>query len=195
MLFKNDEIEQKQDEITAIFEGSTHSFIRSGGMSLKKFLPVIDLHKVTHYVTRARWSMHDLLRHLLSVSGPSDVYFTTWSITMEPASEIVSLKKAGMINNLNAIVDSRVKHNAPEAYQMLMLNATRLKLAKIHAKVMIVINNDFSFSVVSSQNFTNVKRIEAGIIDPNRNAALEHVEWIQKKINEKDERPNARGDF
>jgi hypothetical protein len=114
---------------------------------------------------------------------------------MEPANEIVSLKRAGLIDNLYAIVDSRVKHNAPEAYQMLMLNATQLKLAKIHAKVMIVLNNEFSFSVVSSQNFTNVKRIEAGTIDPNRNTALEHIEWILKKINEKDERPNARGDF
>jgi hypothetical protein len=195
MLFKYADLTKDLDSISKVFQGKGNAQLSKGASSLKKFMPEIKQDHVYHYVTRARWSMHDLLGHLLSFTGPADVYFTTWSITMGPASQIMELKKAGLIRDLYAIIDSRVKTNSPEAHQFLMMNCKALKLAKIHAKVLVIKNEFNCASVLSSQNFTNVKRIEAGTIDTHEQIALQHIEWIKSKINEPDARINQRGTF
>ena len=195
MLFKSDDLNKDIDGITKVFQSSGKPTLTKGATSLKKFFPDVKQDQIYHYVTRARWSMHDLLAYLLKFTGPSDVYFTTWSITMEPASQIMELKKAGLIQNLYAIIDSRVKTNSPEAHQFLMMNCKALKLAKIHAKVLVIKNEFNCASVLSSQNFTNVKRIETGTIDTHMEIAEQHIEWILSKINEPDARTNQRGTF
>jgi hypothetical protein len=188
MLFRSDEIKPDTDQITRTISTNGNASISVASDNLKKHLPLIEPGKIYHYVTSARWSMHDLLEHLLTFTGPSDVYFTTWAITNIPAQRLVKLKQLGAIKTLHAIVDSRVKVNAPQAFQLLMMNADSLKLVKLHAKVMVIQNDTFCATVISSQNFTNCKRIEAGIIDTNAHIAESHIQWIKLKIDEPDKR-------
>lgn len=184
MLFAKGDLASKSESTTRVFPGGDSAQLTAGAKSLKQFFPEINPDSVYHYVSRARWSMHDLLRHLLGFTGPADVYFTTWSITMGPATMLLELKRAGLIRSLHAIVDSRIKVNAPEAHQVLAMNADSLKLAKLHAKVLVIHNEFNSATVVSSQNFTNTKRIEAGVIDTHEATALAHIEWIKPLFTE-----------
>lgn len=184
MLFAKDEFSSRAEQTTRVFPGGTSPHVTAGAKALKAALPEIRPDSAYHYVSRAKWSMHDLLQYLLSFTGPADVYFTTWNITMGPATLLMELKRAGLIRSLHAVVDSRVKVNAPEAHQILMMNADSLKLAKVHAKVMVIHNEFHSAVVVSSQNFTNTKRIEAGVIDTREQTALSHLEWLKPLFTE-----------
>jgi hypothetical protein len=188
MLFLSDDLKLDADQITRTISTSGNAIVSVGSENLKKHLPLLEPCKIYHYVTSARWSMHDLLEHLLTFTGPADVYFTTWSITMVPAQRLVKLKQLGAIKTLHAIVDSRVKVNAPQAFQLLMMNTESLKLVKLHAKVLVIKNDSFCATVISSQNFTNVKRVETGVIDTNPHVADFHSQWIKLKIDEPDKR-------
>ncbi len=181
MLLKSDELHQASDSVTSVFlGGSTEQiFIEN---SLKEFISELKPETSQHYVNNKRWSTHDLLRFLLKKTGPADVWFTTWSITTAPASILIELKRSGYIKQLTAIVSNRIKVNCPEALQLLTLNSTRLALAEIHAKVMIIKNESWSITVVGSQNWSKIKRIEAGVIDTSSSAANSHISWIENEL-------------
>ena len=124
------------------------------------------------YFTGGKWSNHHLLQHLLELSGPADVLLTTWTITEAPVRVMQELLANGTIKSLTMLTDDRIRSRCAQAWQLMQTLPATVHLSKCHAKVTVVLNDTHGYLVVSSQNFTNNPRIEAGTIICDREAAL-----------------------
>jgi hypothetical protein len=124
------------------------------------------------YFTGGKWSNHHLLQYLLERTGPADVLLTTWTITEEPVRVMGKLLEGGQIRTLTMLTDDRIRSRCAQAWQLMQTLPATIHLSKCHAKVTVLVNEHHAILVVSSQNFTNNPRIEAGTIIYDRAAAL-----------------------
>lgn len=143
-----------------------------------------NLEKETHYhfCTAGSWSLHDMIALICEKIGISRLYLTTWTITEEPMRVLFRLIDQGLISDLNCLFDYRIEKRKAEAFQLAKVNASNIKLTKVHAKVAVLINDDWAVTITGSANLTKNPRIEAGTISTLRETALFHSQWITNEI-------------
>jgi hypothetical protein len=134
---------------------------------LKKHIGQICHDEIVNFWSFGRWSMHDLLIHLLKQTGPADVLVTTWSISESAVRDILKKHQEGIIKSIKFLIDPRIKVRNPKPLQLLAANFT-YKFIACHAKVTTIENEDWHVSIVSSANMTNNPRFERGVIFPCR---------------------------
>lgn len=136
------------------------------------------------FFTDGAWSMHHLVQYFLEQIGPSELVISTWTLTENPARILLNLKDACLIKALHCLFDYRIQDRSPKSYQLIESFADTIKLTKCHAKVAAMINDDHGVSIVGSANFSKNKRLEAGTVFTNRDAALFDHDWIKNLIDE-----------
>lgn len=157
------------------------------GMAIKeleKTIGQLEDGDLLHFMTPGKWSMHELLEYLLLRTGPAEVYLTTWTMTEQPASAIARLHRQGQIEQLNCVLDHRIKERSPKAFQVLSPAITRHRLTHIHAKTTVIRNADWGIAVVGSSNYSRNPRIETGTITVSKTVADFHIDWITQALNE-----------
>lgn len=137
------------------------------------------------FCTAGEFSMHQLLQYLLTISGPANVYLSTWTIKEEPARVLHALKKSGKIKNLYCVLDYRIRTQDAKHFHFIESILTGYVLTKCHAKVIAIEGVRANMAVVSSANMSNNPRIEAGYIACNSMSMNFHKDWIMKSINGK----------
>lgn len=178
----NDIGKSRPDLISATIITSADNIISAESYSLQEIIGTIHSGKTICYTTKGRWSAHDLLAYLLKMTGPADVWFTSWSMTSKPIEGIIKMVQSGAIKSLSIVLDRRVRTTAPEALAMAKFHGCRLRFSDIHAKIMVVSSPTMSIAVVTSQNMTRNKRVEAGVILANRDVALFYRDIIEKLL-------------
>lgn len=138
------------------------------------------------FVTAGRWSLHQLLEYLLRRIGPCRLWMTTWTITEEPMRVLLSLIREGLILELNAVLDYRIERRKPEAFQLASNIMTRICLTKCHAKVVVLRNEKWNVTILTSANFSKNPRIEVGTIFTDAGSAAFHSAWIDQVIDGKE---------
>jgi len=146
--------------------------------ALSNAIPKITMGENIHYVSMGSWSNHDLVNHLLQQIGPAEFLFCTWSVSDIAVKSILNNLKNGQVTKLTGVLDWRVKSYRPEIFSFMQFNIARLRITTCHAKCFVLINNNFQIAVVTSANFTNNPRIEAGVICCDEIAAKFHKNWI-----------------
>lgn len=149
---------------------------------LNEMLKNLEPNQSIKYVTKGAWSMHELLEKLLLKTGPADVWITTWTITENPLRTILRLARSGKIKTITALLDHRIGKRVPKALQFAEGIMSQLKLVNIHAKTLVIINEEWAVSVVSTANFSKNNRIECGVISTAREDAEFDKTWIQNII-------------
>lgn len=157
---------------------------RASELTIKLFNKIVP-GAFIEFCTAGEFSMHHLLQHLLSISGPANVYLSTWTIKEDPARVLHYLKKSGHIKDLYAVLDYRIRTQDAKHYHLIEKLLTGHVLTKCHAKVIAIEGEKCSFAVVSSANMSNNPRIEAGYIACNDKSMLFHKGWIMDCINGK----------
>lgn len=190
-LFDVSKIGQRTEK--RFIESSSLQFSRKSSLIIGKSLPQLKQtigelrqDQVVQFCTGGRWSMHQLLNYTLLHTGPAKVWMTTWTITEEPMRALLSMIKEGLITELNAVLDYRIEKRKPEAFQLASNLISRIKLTKCHAKVLVVKNEDWNVSVVTTANFSKNPRIEAGVIFTDKESAAFHSQWIDDVIEGKE---------
>lgn len=150
---------------------------------LESCLSELEQNIVVKYWTNSAWSMHDLVEYVLLKTGPSDITFCTWTIGEEAARKLFELKQAGLIKELHALFDYRVKERSPEAHQLLQGICDTISLGRSHAKVTVIRNKHWGVSIVGSANYSRNKRLEAGCISTYSVDAEFDWSYLQNQIN------------
>jgi hypothetical protein len=122
------------------------------------------------YMTQGKWSTHELLLHLLKQTGPVHLTIATYSMTEDPVRVLVEQKRMGFLKDVLIVADKRFRGQQPEAFQLAEQNF-KVMLKDIHAKVMVLRNEQWNLVVLGSANFTRNKRNEAGVILDNADMA------------------------
>lgn len=128
------------------------------------------------------WSTHEVITHLLGLTGPAEVWVSTWAISEDAVRALVAMLESGYITSLNCLFDFRVKGFKAAALQLARFNATRLALGQVHAKVTVILNDEYAVRIISSANLTENPRIEVSNLCVHRANALEHRLWMNQII-------------
>ncbi len=188
MLFKTEELkdfQQPQNRVASIIPvaGQEQQVIFKLNDSLVEKLPEIKPGTSYHYATAGLWSMHEMLGHILSFTGPAKVYLATWTINEDPARMLMNCLNTGIIQELFGLFDVRVKVRSPETYAFVKHNFCKAGLTICHAKVTVIQNENWNVTVIGSANYTHNPRIEAGVISTDVGSANFHKDWILKELN------------
>lgn len=167
------------------FTNSSHRMGRSI-KDLEQCIGELIPDQAQQFVTAGRWSLHQLLEYILRKTGPCKLWMTTWTITEEPMRILLSLIREGLILELNAVLDYRIERRKPEAFQLASSIMTNIKLTKCHAKVVVLKNDQWNVTILSSANFSKNPRIEVGTIFTDQESAQFHSEWIDQVIQGKE---------
>ncbi len=144
------------DSIETIFVGKPRDI-------LNKHLGRIENGKFYQFYSSGKFSMTDLIFHLLKQTGPANLLIGTFSVSMESIDKIVKAHLNNLILSCSFIIDPRMKINKVAPLQMIKANFP-IVFTKWHAKVTTIENNDWHISIVSSQNMTDNPKIERGCI-------------------------------
>ena len=167
-----------QAELIEDASSSSDSLFCKSSETLERLFPSLKPDCTTHFVCPGQWAMHELLLHLLELTGPARVYFTTWSLKEYPVRLLIDAIDKGKILQLHAILDARVKVRNPEVFHLANQQFSNIKLYDCHAKVVVIENETWSLAVVGSSNMTNNPRIEAGTLCTVPSIAQFHKKWI-----------------
>lgn len=181
-MFKFNDLGKKgpKDLITASMITSADNIISAESYSLAEIIGAITTGRSICYTTKGRWSAHDLLAYILKMTGPADVWFTSWSMTPKPIEDVIQMAQSGKILSLNIVLDRRVRTTAPETIALANFHKCRIRFSDIHAKIMVIRSPTMSVAVVTSQNMTRNRRVEAGVILADRDVAEFYRKIIEK---------------
>ena len=149
---------------------------------LQTVVSLVDQSNIVFWKSQGDWSMHQMLLALLNLSGPADVYISSYAMGETPARVIAQLVESGVILSLNCVLDNRIEVRTAGSLQLIRSICTNYALIDTHAKVTIIQNADWNLCVIGSANYTENKRFEAGTICNDHPVADLHISWIMKAI-------------
>lgn len=124
------------------------------------------LHHETVYPfwSNGRWAMHNLLSWLLKQTGPAKVQLSTFSISEIALRSLANDIETGKIQKLQCLFDFSIRQNKLQLLFFAKQLTADIRINAIHAKVLLIENDNFYVTVVGSANMTPNPRKEAGII-------------------------------
>lgn len=137
---------------------------------------------IIKFCTAGELSLHHLLQYFLKITGPADVYISTWALKEDPSRVLLFLKETGKIKDLYGVFDYRIRSTDGKHFQLIEKAFTKYVLTKNHSKVLLITGQNLSISIISSANFSNNPRIEVGYISVNTPSVEFHKQWMDKVL-------------
>lgn len=119
--------------------------------------------KTTHYYSWGNFNLVRVMMHLIKQTGPAHVWMTSYSFSQKSVETINLHKRKGNILSFKVIVDNRVKTMSPLPFQMIM-DSFDYRCTSIHAKIALIWNDQWSVTILTSQNATDNPKMERGTI-------------------------------
>lgn len=152
------------------------SFIGEPWTVLSKHIGRLEHGSVVNFWTFGRYAMHDVLAYVCRQIGPCRATACTWAITEKAVTQLLNLKKNGLLTEFRLWIDPRVKVRNPVPLQMCLANFP-VTIAPVHAKVTVIENAEWKISISGSLNFTTNPQPERGTIQ-----VIDHVFESDKRI-------------
>ena len=105
-----------------------------------------------------------LLRWLLPQTGPADVFLSSYSTSEPFLNGFHLLKRKKLVRKSMILLDQRAARKTIHLERLLADTFDNVFLGQNHSKILLIRNNSFSVSVVTSQNQTYGGRAECTII-------------------------------
>ena len=169
--------------VLAASKQAEHAVICKSPAKLHALLDAIQPGKSVHYVSKGDWSMHDLVMQLVCKNAPAVIYVSTYALRETPLRQLIIAQQKGLISSLNMLIDYRAKVRTPEVYQLAKINANKIFLIAIHAKVCVIQSAEATISIVTSSNWTTNPKIEAGVVTMDKAIGDFHIEWMDQTMN------------
>lgn len=113
-------------------------------------------------LTKGDFSMIDILRHVAREIGPCDIDVGTWTAAAAEIGQAFDMLNDGNIRRLRFLVDRSFPQRQPKYFAALRqrFGADCVRLARFHAKFILLENERFSVAVRTSMNLNLNERIE-----------------------------------
>lgn len=113
-------------------------------------------------ITKGDFSMIDILRHVMSEIGPCRIDIGTWTAAAADIQIAFDLLKSDDILGMRWIVDRSFPQRQERYYMALLerFGQDCVRLARFHAKFILMENERFSVAIRTSMNLNLNKRIE-----------------------------------
>ena len=113
-------------------------------------------------LTKGDFSMIDILRHLAKQIGPCRIDIGTWTAAAADIKQAFDMLGDKNITEMRWLVDRSFPARQAKYYRALLdkFGADSVRLARFHAKFILLENDDFSLAVRTSMNLNLNARIE-----------------------------------
>lgn len=113
-------------------------------------------------LTKGDFSMIDILRHIAKQIGPCRIDIGTWTAARAEIQQAFDMLDDGNISEMRWLVDRSFPARQEAYYKKLLERFGRdsVRLARFHAKFILLENEDWSVAVRTSMNLNENKRIE-----------------------------------
>lgn len=124
-----------------------------------------------------------LLGWILEQTGRADVYVSTFSTSDAFLSGFYRLKKRGMIGNSVLVADLKASNKTMKLYRLMQKCFDTVYLSMNHSKIVLVQNDKYTISVITSQNQTYGDRAECTMVTTDQRIFLDLFTGLQNIVN------------
>ncbi len=139
----------------------------SKGKSPSEFLRPMATHPLQSHLGRGLHTL-GLLGWILEQTGPADVYVSTFSTSDAFLRGFYNLKKKDMVLKSVLLADLKASKKTYRLYKEMQQNFDAVYLSQNHSKVVLVQNDEWTVTVISSQNQTYGDRAECTLVTTNQ---------------------------
>lgn len=135
-------------------------------------------------LTKGQFSLLDLLRAVLDITGPADVRLSTWSSGIRDAETAAWLLESGAMRSLSMLTDRSFPGRQP-AYAgrlVALFGESAIAATDIHAKIALVRNEAWSIAIRSSMNLNRNPRFEQADIDADEGLTKYLWDWFDEVL-------------
>lgn len=123
-----------------------------------------------------------LLGWILRQTGRADVYVSTFSTSDAFLSGFLRLRRQSMVANATLVADLKAARKTVQLYRLMQSCFNHVYLAQNHSKIVLVRNEQFTVSVISSQNQTYGDRAECTMITTDAGAYYSLLAGLRKIV-------------
>lgn len=184
MLFNLSDVQSKSEKPVETFglvgaKADSFSFIEGNSKrELQTFERQIPDFQIISYYTDGAFSTHEVIKTIANYLGECELVISTWSISENSVRTLEQLKKVGVVKKLSMLIDFRVPHHTPAAWQYVQKVADKLVLGNCHAKCAIFEKNNEHWFLQTSSNLSQNNRKEVGTLFKINELGLFHKNWI-----------------
>ena len=135
----------------------------SKGTSPSKILRPMATHPLQSHLGRGLHTL-GLLGWILEQTGPADVYVSTFSTSDAFLRGFYNLKKKDLVLKSVLLADLKASKKTYRLYKEMQQNFDAVYLGQNHSKVVLVQNDRWMVTVISSQNQTYGDRAECTLV-------------------------------
>lgn len=139
----------------------------SKGKSPSEFLRPMATHPLQSHLGRGLHTL-GLLGWILEQTGPADVYVSTFSTSDAFLRGFYNLRKRGLVLKSVLLADLKASKKTYRLYKEMQQNFDAVYLSQNHSKVVLVQNDLWTVTVISSQNQTYGDRAECTLVTTNQ---------------------------
>lgn len=119
--------------------------------------------KVQPFFAPGDWQLYHLVEWILKQTGPAEMFVSSFSVSEEFIRALNRLKES-YIQDLSMLIDYRTAAKALRLSLFTNNVCDMLHLGNNHSKIILVKNDRWKVTVVTSQNQTRGNRFEAGML-------------------------------
>lgn len=118
-------------------------------------------------LTNGKFSLIDLIYSILKKIGKSDVVIATWSAGIKDTHQVRWMIDTDLINNFKLLTDHSYKTRQSKYAASIedLFGLENIRTSEMHAKFVLIKNNEYKISIRSSMNLNANKTIELFEID------------------------------
>jgi hypothetical protein len=130
----------------------------NAGDAIKGFKKGVELYGFT----KGLFSLSDLLEELLKITGPAELFISTWTASKANVANMIKLIQSGKITKSYWFVDFSFHRRCPELSMEIrkVFGDDAVRIGKNHAKFTLIKNNDWDIVVQTSMNLNQNPRFE-----------------------------------
>ena len=154
------EVKQGKGKLT-----SNHDpvFVAETEKALTAAIGQIENGKQHHYYSWGNFNLVRLIIYLIKQTGPVNILMTSYSFSTKSIEQLQHHIRKGDILDFRIILDNRVRVMSPKPFQMIA-SSFNYRCMSVHAKVALLWNENWTISIVTSQNATDNPKLERGTI-------------------------------
>jgi hypothetical protein len=144
----------------------------------------LEQNKTLHFVSGGLWSLTDIVHYTLKNTGRAKLIGYSWSFTAPAAQKLIHLKSIGLIEEMSFLLDYAMSKWSKGAVSLIEPHSVKVTTTQIHAKGFVIWNDEWRVACITSMNFSNNPRIEAGVISTEKSVFDFSKIWVSKAINQ-----------
>jgi len=154
-----------------------------GKFSTAEVAPVTNLIEANcriHGFTMGKFSLIDLIHGILQKIGKAHVICATWSAGIKDAHQIEWLMSTNLIASFKLLTDHSYKTRQPKYAVSIeeLFGVENIRTSEIHAKFLLIHNENYTIIVTSSMNLNANKTCEIFEIEDNKEMFDFYMEFV-----------------